>query len=85
MKIGDRVRVKPEYVMEYGEDDFIGTIIHINKYGDIVGIEFDKGISNGHSCQGKGKFGYCWNVDYRDVIIEGDISNFKEELDKITL
>lgn len=85
MKIGDRVIVKSEYLSIYDKDKCAGTIIDINKYEDIIGIEFDDLLHNGHSCNGKGKNGYCWNVGYRDVIIEDNIATFRKELDKITL
>lgn len=31
--------------------------------GDSLGLEFDFLIDNGHDCDGRGTFGYCWYVE----------------------
>lgn len=82
MKIGDRVRVNGE-MLDKEFNNQSGIIIDLH-FTTKIGIKFDSYI-DGHSCNGRGKSGHCWYVNADYVIIESDIKDFKEELDKITL
>ena len=66
---GGWVKVNTPYELSIGDivkcsvrrrNNKIGKVVRI---GNTIGVEFDEYI-NGHDCSGKGKNGYCWNVDF---------------------
>ena len=70
LKIGDRVMC--DYVggmgtyKNRGRKDREGIVIDIGS--QMIGVEFDNNVHNGHNCGGMGKNGYCWYVGTDDNI-----------------
>lgn len=67
--IGDRViliKTSPAFNRaghrydDYGahENDF-GHVVQVDNEDGTIGVEFDKRLSDGHSCGGRGEYGYC--------------------------
>lgn len=62
--IGDKVRILKATDGNKTIVGKVGTIINTNDYiAGFVGVEFSTKISEGHTCNGKGKNGYCWHCD----------------------
>lgn len=60
-KVGDKVKFIEEHGTYQERKGMRGTVVACS--GKLIGIEFDDFI-NGHSCDGKGKMGYCvWRYE----------------------
>ena len=80
---------KGDIVIVNGEHDGItfinakGILLEDKLKYNTVGIEFDIKQNRMHSCGGKGKHGYCWNI-YGDTVKFTKISEYKVK-DNLTL
>ncbi len=70
-KVGDWVllnrknkRVEVEYTSEMEGKILVGKVIDVVGFHTLIllGIEFTEYV-DGHSCEGRGKDGYCWYVN----------------------
>lgn len=60
-KVGDRVRVINKYGGKETLTNKCGKVIFIEN-NSLISVEFDEYIY-GHSSDGKGKVGFCWNTN----------------------
>ena len=63
-KIGDRVELVGEnWNMNINVGD-VGTVVANS--GLFIGVDFDRD-TDGHSCDGRGRLGHCWNIPCEDL------------------
>ena len=63
-KIGDRVELVGEnWNMNINVGD-VGTVVANS--GLFIGVDFDRD-TGGHSCDGRGRLGHCWNIPCEDL------------------
>lgn len=85
-KKGDIVKIISRTTNHNIEIGYMGTIIDINIEGSqAIGVEFNKDIKSGHSCNDKGKVNYCWWVNSNNLKVVGryKIKKDYEILDEI--
>ena len=76
--IGDRVIAIKAIDGNISTKGKTGTIIASKHLGNSVGIEFDEPIEGGHSCDNRGKRGYCWwGYEYEIKLEDVDVSSMK--------
>ena len=63
-KIGDRVELVGEACNMNINDGDVGTVVANS--GRFIGVDFDRDIG-GHSCNGRGRLGHCWNIPCEDL------------------
>ncbi len=81
MEIGDRVIVNGSFWgMYFYESRAIVVNLDIKHLG-YIGVEFDTYIG-GHTCDGKGRKGYCLNINEEMIKKEGTMKERIEELEK---
>jgi hypothetical protein len=75
--LGDRVRVI-DRVDGLQMTDMEGTVIWVSD--NQIGVEFDERFDEGHSCNGRGKNGYCRfaYVDEVSIIKNDDDDTFED-------
>ena len=78
--IGDRVIAIKAVDGNISTKGKTGTIIAGKHNRFSVGIEFDEPIEDGHSCDNRGKYGYCWwghEFEIELVVEDVDVSSIK--------
>lgn len=73
-KVGDRVVLVSDDRYEAGRNPDLyigvtGTVVELYNAGHkkLIGVEWDHCVTAGHACNGNGKVGYCWRVEFQTL------------------